>query len=71
MRNLRWVECVHFLLDVIIKEESLTVNEKKMCITVLATTEATGGGITLPSYRIPIVWENLFIKLRNCLVESQ
>ena len=71
MRNLRWVECVHFLLDVIIREESLTSKEKKMCITVLACTEATGGGITLPSYRIPIVWENLFIKLRNCLVESQ
>ena len=68
MRNLRWVECVHFLLDVIIQEKSFTEFERRKLLEVLASTEATGGGITLPSYRIPIVWENLFVKLRNCLV---
>ena len=68
MRNLRWVECIHFLLDIIIQETSFTSKDKHAMLEVLATTEATGGGITLPSYRIPIVWENLFVKLRNCLV---
>ena len=48
------------------------LNEEKRLrlLQVLAETEATGGGITLPSYRIPIVWENLFLKLRNAIIDE-
>lgn len=68
MRNLRWVECAHILMDVIISMDELTDNEKIKLLKVLADTQATGGYITLPSYRIPIVWENLFLKLRNAII---
>lgn len=70
MRNLRWVECVHFLLDVIILCDELTDREKEKLLFVLSQTQATGGYTTLPSYRIPIVWENLFLKLRNAILED-
>jgi hypothetical protein len=70
MRNLRWVECVHFLLDVILNMEELNDKQRKLLLQVLANTQATGGGITLPSYRIPIVWENLFINLRNSIIDG-
>jgi len=71
MRNLRWVECVHFLLDVIISMDELSENEKNKLLYVLSETQATGGYITLPSYRIPIVWENLFLKLRNAILDDE
>ena len=71
MRNLRFVECVHFLLDVILQMDSLKQDQKHRLLEVLADTEATGGGITLPSYRIPIVWENLFLKLRNAIIDGE
>ena len=70
MRNLRWVECVHFLMDVIIQMEELNKKQKTLLLKVLANTQATGGGLTLPSYRIPIVWENLFINLRNAIIDG-
>jgi len=69
-RNLRWVECVHFLLDVILEMKEINTSQRLRLLKVLANTEATSGGITLPSYRIPIVWENLFINLRNAIIDD-
>ena len=71
MRNLRLVECVHFLLDVILQMDNLKEDQRLRLLKVLAETEASGGGITLPSYRIPIVWENLFLKLRNAIIDGE
>lgn len=65
MRNLRWVEATHFLLDVILEHPTITLPQRKAAIAALAACEATGGGYTIPSYRIPIIWEALFLKLRT------
>jgi hypothetical protein len=70
MRNLRWVECTHFLLDVILDMKELNEKQRTLLLKVLSNTQATGGGLTLPSYRIPIVWENLFINLRNAIIDG-
>jgi hypothetical protein len=67
MRNLRWVEATHFLLDTIIQHEGMTEAQRVKCIEALALSEATGGGYTIPSYRIPILWENLFLQFRSIL----
>ena len=64
MRNLRWVEATHFLLDVILKHEDITEEQRQAAVKALASCEATAGGYTIPSYRIPILWENLFLQLR-------
>lgn len=71
MRNLRWVEAVHFILDVLLTHTEITEQQRKEAINALASCEATGGGYTIPSYRIPILWESLFLQLRSifCLKE--
>lgn len=65
MRNLRWVEVLHFLLDVILQHPDLTAEERRGAIAALANCEASAGGYTIPSYRIPILWESLFLQLRT------
>jgi len=67
MRNYRWIEATHTLLDVIIVHSGLTDKQRYDCLSVLAKCEATAGGYTIPSYRIPILWESLFVHLRNVL----
>lgn len=72
MRNLRWVEATHFLLDVLLTHTGITEEQRGAAIQALATCEATGGGYTIPSYRIPILWESLFLQIRSifCLKEA-
>ena len=67
MRNYRWIEATHCLLDVILIHPDLTKKQRYDCLAVLAKCEATAGGYTIPSYRIPILWESLFIHLRTVL----
>ena len=67
MRNLRWVEATHHLLDVILLHKGMTESQRAKCIFALSTCEATAGGYTIPSYRIPILWESLFIQFRTIL----
>lgn len=71
MRNLRWVEANHFLLDVVLKHPEITDKQRLGAVKALAASEATAGGYTIPSYRIPILWENLFIQLRGIFSTSQ
>jgi hypothetical protein len=65
MRNLRWVEAVHFMLDVILLHPRITSDQRLRSVAALAACEATSGGYTIPSYRIPILWESLFLELRT------
>jgi hypothetical protein len=71
MRNLRWVEVTHFLLDVILSHTDITERQRLAAIAALASCEATGGGYTIPSYRIPIIWESLFLQLRTIFTNSE
>lgn len=67
MRNLRWTECIHFVLDALLLTPDLTWDQRQKALEVVARFEGTGGGQTLPSYRIPILWESLFLQLRAAL----
>jgi hypothetical protein len=67
MRNYRWIEATHCLLDVIVSHPSLSKSQRYNCLNILAGCEATACGYTIPSYRIPILWESLFVHLRNVL----
>jgi hypothetical protein len=71
MRNLRWVEATHFLLDVLLSHPDITETQRKAAVGALASCEATGGGYTIPSYRIPIIWESLFLQLRTIFTNAE
>jgi hypothetical protein len=66
MRNLRWTDCVHYLLDSTL-ELSLPKEKRQAVLSILAEQEATSAGQTIPSYRIPLLWEGLFLKLREVI----
>lgn len=67
MRNLRWPEAVHILLDVLLTNTSITDEQRRLCVQALAGCEATAGGFTIPSYRIPVLWESLFLQIRTII----
>lgn len=66
MRNLRWTDCVHYLLDVIMIIP-LPYDKKCKVLEILAKQEATAAGQTIPSYRIPLLWEALFLEIREAV----
>ena len=66
MRNLRWTDCVHYLLDVLLSMD-ISFEKKKKLLSILASQEATAAGETIPSYRIPLLWENLFLQIREAI----
>lgn len=70
MRNLRWTDCVHYLLDVVL-QIPLEQKKKKDVLAILAKQEATAAGQTIPSYRIPLLWEALFLEIREALSETK
>ena len=65
-RNLRWQEVNHYILDALLmsdlKDETL-----ESAFKVLCEQPSTGGGQTLPSYRIPIAWEHFGLSLAESL----
>jgi hypothetical protein len=70
MRNLRWTDCVHYLLDAIL-HLPLEFEKKKKLFSILAKQEATAAGQTIPSYRIPLLWEALFLEIREAVSQSR
>ena len=70
MRNLRWTDCVHYLLDAIF-HLSLDQEKKKKLFAILAKQEATAAGQTIPSYRIPLLWEALFLEIREAVSQPR
>jgi hypothetical protein len=70
MRNLRWSDCVHILLDVAL-EIPLEKKKQQTLLQILAEQEATAAGQTIPSYRIPLLWEALFLQIREALSNDE
>ena len=65
-RNIRWTEGFHiwmFALDRI----PLTPAQKKAAAEVCVSQPFTGPGQTVPSYRIPVLWESFLLGIRNAL----
>ena len=68
-RNIRWTDGFHqwmFALDTV----SLTPAQKSAAAAVCVAQPFTGPGQTVPSYRIPILWENYLLSLREALAPA-
>jgi hypothetical protein len=65
-RNIRWTDGFHqwmFTLDLL----PLTQTQREILSKICIRQPFTGSGQTVPSYRIPILWENYLCNLRNAL----
>ena len=68
-RNLRWTDGFHqwmFALDSV----PLTPAQKVAAAAVCVAQPFTGPGQTVPSYRIPILWEQYLLSLRQALAPA-
>jgi hypothetical protein len=68
-RNIRWTDGFHqwmFALDLL----PLTPDQRKTLSAICIQQPFTGSGQTVPSYRIPVLWENYLCLLRNALAPA-
>jgi hypothetical protein len=54
-------------LDVILTFPFDSEEKRGSLLSILAKQEATGAGMTIPSYRIPLLWESLFLDIREAI----
>lgn len=68
-RNIRWTDGFHLWLFAI---DSLPISDsmRKAVAAVCMKQPFTGSGQTVPSYRIPILWEHYLCSLRNALAPA-
>jgi hypothetical protein len=68
-RNIRWTDGFHLWLFAI---DSLPISDsmRKSVAAVCMKQPFTGSGQTVPSYRIPILWEHYLCSLRNALAPA-
>ena len=75
-RNIRWTDGFHlwlFAIDTL----DISKEKRKAVANICIKQHFTGSGQTVPSYRIPILWEHYLCSLREALapepepVESQ
>lgn len=69
-RNLRWSEGFHLWLFGLDKLP-LTPKQTLTLAGICKRQPFTGAGQTVPSYRIPVLWENYLCSLRNALAPNQ
>jgi len=63
-RNLRWCDMIMYWVEAVERHKSSIPHTKYVAILrVLAMAKTGGGFVMLPSYRIPITWENFLIEL--------
>lgn len=66
IRNVRWIECIHHIMLAVLQLDILD-EYKLAALRILARQEGTASGQTIPSYRIPMAWESLFLQIREAL----
>ena len=58
-RNLRWTDIIYYWTEVVNEITWLLPDEKRELWLYLALIESGGGWNLIPSYRIPIFWEQI------------
>ena len=65
-RNIRWTDGFHQLMFALDKIP-LTQAQRNHLSSICISQPFTGSGQTVPSYRIPILWESYLLLIRNAL----
>lgn len=68
LRNIRWQDMVSYWIDSILKfSEKMGPSKYRASLAAIANAEATGSGQTMPSYRLPLAWESIFMNIAKAL----
>jgi hypothetical protein len=64
-RNLRWTDVIMYWIEAIYATEWITPNKRKSLLEILWKAESSSGWTLVTSYRIPILWEHVHLKLAH------
>jgi len=71
LRNIRWQDMVSYWLDAILTySKELGPNRYRAALAAICTAEATASGQTMPSYRLPLAWESIFMNIAKAVALS-
>lgn len=66
-RNLRWTDVITYWIESIYLTEWITANMRGQLMETLWNAESGSGWVLVTSYRIPILWEHVHLKLARQL----
>jgi hypothetical protein len=68
-RNLRWTDVLMYWIIAIYDTEWITPAMRTSLLTIIWNAESGSGWVLVTSYRIPILWEHVHLKLARKLYE--
>jgi len=66
-RNLRWTDVITYWMEAIYLTDWITPNMRCKLMDILWNAESGSGWVLVTSYRIPILWEHVHLKLAHQL----
>jgi hypothetical protein len=66
-RNLRWTNVITYWIQAIYQTEWITPKMRAELLNILWHAESGAGWVLVTSYRIPILWEHVHLKLARQL----
>jgi hypothetical protein len=66
-RNLRWTDVITYWIEAMYSTEWITPNIRQALLEILWNAESGSGWVLVTSYRIPILWEHVHLKLARQL----
>jgi len=68
LRNIRWQDMVSYWIDSLLKySDAMGPVRYRSALAAICNAEATGSGQTMPSYRLPLAWESIFMNIAKGL----
>jgi hypothetical protein len=64
-RNLRWTDVITYWIEAIYGTEWISPNMRYKLLDILWNAESGSGWVLVTSYRIPILWEHVHLKLAH------
>jgi hypothetical protein len=68
-RNLRWTDVIMYWIVAIYETVWITPSMRMKLMDILWNAESSSGWVLVTSYRIPILWEHVHLKLARCFYE--
>jgi hypothetical protein len=66
-RNLRWTDVIMYWIRAIYETEWITASMRPVLMRIMWNAESGSGWVLVTSYRIPILWEHVHLKLGRTL----